>query len=685
MPPAIAGAIVAAIGVTGVAATIATAVLTVALSVGLNMLAMSLFGPARPKPSDGQQTVRQSVPSRMRHYGIVHTGGALSFIESTDGTLAQVVTLGTGHESEILEHRINDKPVTVVGGTVAEPSYHGAIHIYARPGADDQTAIAELTAKFPQWTEHHRQRGCAHAAIIADPVKQKYFSEVFAGQMPSYTQVRKAARLYDPRKDSTAGGSGSHRLNDKHSWEWSDNAALVIADYAAHPDGYGLGYDNVNWANIANEADVADQDVTAKTEEVIKRWRLWASYSMVRDERRQVMTDLLKACDGFTWQDADCKFNLKVGRFEEPTVTITDDYIIANSGSLGSDAQKRVSALKILYTEASIGYREQESATIGSVAGVDPNTDPQSADVYFAPHHNQAVRIGKLLFARLDDERWHLNPTLNLLGLNLLGERFCRVESQAAGISGYFSIEGLKLDLATHRVEATLSEVKPEDWDFDAATEEGTPPVAATSSSGPVTIGVPGGLSLSAVQIVLGETNGVAIEATWSVGREGLFYQVRFRPTSGGGAWQMMTVDQDDRTARSGPVDSGTQYEVQVRASAIFQYQSDWSPSATITPSASVTLSAPSDLAATGDVASAMVSFRLPTQSSFSYARLYRNTSSSFGGATQVGGDIVGALGEVITTNDTGLSAGTHYYWARAFKASGGSSALAGPVSAVVT
>lgn len=669
MPQAIAAAIVTAIGLTGVAATIATAVIAVGISVGLSALAMAVFGPASPKPSDGQQVSRQAVGSRTRHYGIVHTSGQLTFLESSDGTLAQVLTLGTGEEAEVLEHRINDKEVTLIGGTVSEASYRGAVHIYARPGADDQTAIGELTAKFPQWTADHRQRGCAHVAIISDPVKQKYFSEVFNGRMPEYSQVRKAALVYDPRTGITA---------------WSDNAALVIADYVAHADGYGIGHENVNWSSIAQEADFCEENLISFSGDVIERWRIWASYNLARDERRQVLTDLLKACDGFCWQDADCKFNLKVGRFEEPTIVITDDHILGMTASLGPEAQKRVSALKVLYTEPDVGYREQESATVGD--GVeDPNTDPQTLEAYYAPHHNQAVRLGKLIYARLGDDRWHISAQINLFGLNLLGERFCRVESEQLGVSGYFSIEGLGLKLAENRVEAKLSEVKPEDWDFDAATEEGSPPIAETSDSGTGEISAPTGVTLSAVQIALGETSGVAIQATWDPpGREGFVWIARYRPTAGG-EWVTMTVDEDDRVARSGVVDSGTEYEVQVRALTIGLRTSDWSVSEEITPSAVAALSAPSDLLATGGIGEADVTFRMPTEPSLSYARLYRNTAAVFGGAVQVGGDIVGGLGEVITITDSGLAADDYFYWARAFKTGGGTSALAGPAGTTVT
>lgn len=687
MPQFIAAALVAAIGVTAgtVTAAILTAVIAMGITAGISALIGAVFKPARPKPSDGQQVIRQAVGSRRRHYGIVHTGGQLSFYESAGGTLAQVVTLGTGEESEILEHRINGKTVTVVGEMVTDSSFHGALTIHTRPGAASQTAITALTALFPAWTADHRQRGCAHAAILAGPVKQELFSEVYNGQVPQYTQVRKAAKVYDPRLDYTRGGIGPQRLDNPATWQWSDNGALVIADYAAHPDGYGLGYDRINWANMAEEADICDQTLTTVTAETIKRWRLWASYSLSQDERREVLSDMAKAIDAFTWQDAQGLFNLKVGRWEAPGVTITDDHIMGMSARLGPQAQQRVSAIKVLYTEAAIGYREQESATIGGGSGEDPNTDPQSVDAYYAPHHNQAARIGKLVWNRLSDGRWHITAQLNLFGLNLLGERFCRLQSAQLGVTGWFAIDALQLDLGRMRVVATLSEVDPADWDFDAATEEGSPPGSSVSSGGTVTIEVPTGLALSAVQIALGETTAVSIEANWAAAsRADLAFEARYRP-SAGGTWVMMAVDQDARTARTGPLDSGTEYAVEIRALTLTGRASAWSAAATMTPEAVALLSAPSELAATGGTGSADVTFRLPIEPSLAFARLYRTTASSFTSPVQVGPDVVGALGEVIAVADTGLSAGTKYYWTRAFNGSGGSSALAGPVAAVVS
>jgi FlaG/FlaF family flagellin (archaellin) len=87
MPQAIASAIVAWIGASGVIGAVLTVALTIAITAGINALIGTIFGTGTPKPSDGQQVTRQPVGSRRRHYGIIHTAGQLSFLESSGGTL----------------------------------------------------------------------------------------------------------------------------------------------------------------------------------------------------------------------------------------------------------------------------------------------------------------------------------------------------------------------------------------------------------------------------------------------------------------------------------------------------------------------------------------------------------------------------------------------------------------------
>lgn len=689
MPQAIAAAIVAAIGATGIAATVITVAVNLAVTLGLNFIAKAIFGSGVAKPSDGKQIIRESVASRRRHYGVVHVGGALSFYESRNGTLAMVITTGTGRISRIVEHRINGKAVAVgAGGVLSDAKFRGAIRVLTRLGTNDQTAISELSAIFPEWTADHRQRGCSLAALICAPVKDKYFAGVYEGnRQPEYTQVIEAALCYDPRKDSTAGGTGSHRLNDPDTWEWTDNAALIIADYWAHPDGYGVGADGVNWANIAAEADISDQTVTTVDAQTIKRWRIWGSYSLATDERKTVLQEMLKACDGYCWQDADNKLNLQVGRWIEPTVHLTDDHIIALNGSMGAKALDRVNEVKVVYTDARFDYNEQESAPVIDVAAQEELGRPESQrfDIYFAPHHNQASRLGKRLLAKLSD-RWNLVVVTNLFGLNLIGERFCRLTCAELGIDAVaFEISSLLINFEAGTLEIGLTEVRASDWNFDAELEEGTPPDVPGTSTVTPTVPVPENLTLAAVPISIGTVTGVGIRANWDdPDRDGLSFDAEYRPT--GGDWANMSVNQDENTALSPIVDSDTLHEVRVKSVTISGRESAWTPVATITPSAPSDLAAPSQLDATaGGTGEAIIEWRNPLQTSFDRVKLFRNSTNNLGTASQVGPDQFGALGEVMSYTATGLAAGTNYIWARAYGATANPSPAAGPVTVTVS
>lgn len=70
------------------------------------------------------------------------------------------------------------------------------------------------------------------------------------------TGLVQGRKLYDPRKDSTAGGSGVHRLALPATWEHSDNPALALADFLNNAT-YGAG-EAVAWASVATTANAND-------------------------------------------------------------------------------------------------------------------------------------------------------------------------------------------------------------------------------------------------------------------------------------------------------------------------------------------------------------------------------------------------------------------------------------------
>ena len=101
----------------------------------------------------------------------------------------------------------------------------------AHHGADDQTVDPMLNASQPaKFTSNHKLKGIAYIAASFQYDDKGMFTSV-----PEVTVVVKGRKLYDPRLDgSITGGTGSHRIADKTTYEWSNNAALCLLDYMLH-------------------------------------------------------------------------------------------------------------------------------------------------------------------------------------------------------------------------------------------------------------------------------------------------------------------------------------------------------------------------------------------------------------------------------------------------------------------
>lgn len=95
-------------------------------------------------------------------------------------------------------------------------------------------------------------------SVIKIPVR------AFTGQLNITGRIR-GRRLYDPRKDSTNGGAGAHRLADPLTWEWSENAALAKADWSTNTL-YGAGRP-VLWSSVAGAANACDAMIGSGTQE----------------------------------------------------------------------------------------------------------------------------------------------------------------------------------------------------------------------------------------------------------------------------------------------------------------------------------------------------------------------------------------------------------------------------------
>jgi len=171
------------------------------------------------------------------------------------GYYAGYDSIASGAGSLCTASQIGNVQESNAGGSGTDPTKRYRMVFNAHLGADDQVADPMLVASIPKWTSAHRLRGIAYIAASFEYDSRGMFSSV-----PELTVVARGKKLYDPRKDgSISGGSGSHRINDSSTFEWSDNAALALLDYISNDEyGKGLSASLINLQSFQTAANTAE-------------------------------------------------------------------------------------------------------------------------------------------------------------------------------------------------------------------------------------------------------------------------------------------------------------------------------------------------------------------------------------------------------------------------------------------
>lgn len=643
-----------------------------ALSLGISALA-NLLRPrpeAPPNPGARMVNMRQPIAYFEHPYGIVRKGGPVNFWQAKSGRRYYDVILAARQINGIRQWFADETEFTTdANGYAQEGRFRSEgrsrLRVAAFLGAAGQIAPALLTDNFPQWTAAHDMAGLAHVVAVAETVKAEDFSVVYpSGREPVIAPVLEGYLCYDPRDNSQL-------ADDPSTWKFTTNAARIIADWIASKDGL---YREVDWDQVAIEADVCDEIILDRNGNPVRRWQLSGVYSSA-DDRDTVRASMGVACDAFFYEDTNGIVGFNVGRFIQPDVMITDDDILSIQYSEGQPGTDVANAFSVEYTEPEIGYRE--AATSPYVLDVpDEPYEEDSLRVYWAPNHNQAVRVSKRLLL-VSRAKYKISATLKYHGIRLITKRTFRLRHVEFGnLDQVFEVDKLKRneDGITWSVEA--HSVEASDFSFNPATEEPDKPKRTsleTSSE------IPNPTNVTAISQPF--AGSVAIRVDWAPPpRDSLLHQVRYRVASPPGEWTTLSVPVGQNHQNIlGLLDNQT-YHVQVRAMSNSGKGSSWVPGTPITVTARVDPNPPgvvASLSAVGDAGVADLSWSAPNSANYFAALIYRGVADDINAATLVGTEY-GAPNAADSWQDVGLAAGTYFYWIRSANASG---VLSAPVA----
>lgn len=184
-------------------------------------------------------------------------------------------------------------------------------------------------------------------------------------------------RCYDLRKDSTVGGSGSHRLDDPTTWEPSGNPFIQIYNYAAGiwagSDSKALGgfadVDGLIGTTFMVASNVADEEVT--TDGVTEpRYACSAILAADGEDHRGKVAGLLHAGAGWAVERGG-QLGVLAGAAQTPVVTFTDDDLVLPEEvewSRDKERDERVNQVGGQFISPAAGYKRDDYPVVINTA-----------------------------------------------------------------------------------------------------------------------------------------------------------------------------------------------------------------------------------------------------------------------------------------------------------------------------
>jgi|GEM_PF-3469542 len=351
-------------------------------------------------------------------------------------------------------------------------------------GGHGQTADAYLQAAASEWTADHRLRGVAYVVIehLWDSDLPESFDYRFSGE---------GALLYDRRKDSTAGGSGSHRWSNPTTWEYSTNAMVAADHYRSgirvtfDSDvmwfGVGEAVDAVPYAEFKALADLCDQNVALKGGGTQKRYEVNGILSAAEshDKNLQRLADQMAA----RAIDQGGRISFRPPIVRTPVITLTDDDMVRDSESRadpGGGLDDMLNGIEGRFINPANDYKKDDypRVQIAAYIGDDNGEITDTLNLDLEINAERCQRIAKL---KIEDSRriFYLEETYKTAARVIEpGEWYVR----KSVIRGFPSGKTFVAEEVERFIDGSIrvrgSEVYPDElvWDETTAVDLSVPP-----------------------------------------------------------------------------------------------------------------------------------------------------------------------------------------------------------------
>lgn len=490
------------------AATTAGAIVSYGIGVAISLVASSLLSSATSSSSTGTSGVKLEIDMGDTNpvsviAGRYATSGRRKYIGTwgNDGStpnafLTEVVEIGNlpsyaGYRG-LNSVWINDEQCTVLWD---EPDSAGRGYPLDNFRRDDgspnlwvkyldgtqTSADSFLVSKFGSdsdrpFTSAMIGRGC-QAVILTTRYDNNQFTSI-----PTGLYEPAPARFYDLRKDSTNGGSGSHRWSDPSTWEGAYNPVVAIYNIIrgmSYGDEWFYGGQNLpafrlpssSWISAANECDSQVALSSGGSENAYR-----FGYELLGNEKPiDAVKKLLKACNA-RMAEVGGIFKIIVGSPGSALYSFTDDDVVitdSQSFSPFKTLDATINGIEATYPEPLEAWATKDAPALydDSYRLLDDNRLLiESVSFEAAPFPNQVQRLMRAILNDGRQDRTHkffLPPDAYALEPNDVVSYTSERNGYAAKKFLVTQIEGQQ----SHRQFVYLKETDPADYDWSTSFE----------------------------------------------------------------------------------------------------------------------------------------------------------------------------------------------------------------------
>ena len=297
-------------------------------------LSSSFISNAKESSETAQESSIDPTAPRKIIYGQTRVGGNIVWrISEVDGETQFAIVWGQGEVEEVVQVFFDGQGVNpnsqypngAFGGNYASQHLLGT-------GNNNITDSFLLSKKTNYWDGFHFFGGCCWSYIFL-----RFNATSFPNGFPEVLAEIKGRKIYDPRKDSTAGSilhnselGTTHRFNQNSTWEYSQNAALCLLNYMTdNVMGMGEPISKFDEQALRDAIDFCDENVGLSGGGFAKRYTCNGVIYANRSHRENIKQILTSMNGKLVYSNG--KYHIKPYKYETPHSQIVDESMIVGA------------------------------------------------------------------------------------------------------------------------------------------------------------------------------------------------------------------------------------------------------------------------------------------------------------------------------------------------------------------